>query len=133
MEASRSIRERESSDWAIFAGIVLVIVGTLDALWGLAAILENKNVIVGGNGVIISNAKTWGWVYLILGSLVALTGVGLFARSEAARWAAVFFVSLNAIMQIVWFPAAPLWAFLIIGLDVLILYGLTAGWDEDWD
>ena len=37
---------------------------------------------------------------------------------------------LNAIMQIVWFPAAPLWAFLIIGLDVLILYGLTAGWDE---
>jgi hypothetical protein len=49
-------------------------------------------------------------VYLILGSLVALTGLGLFARSDAARWAAVFFVSLNAIAQIVWFPAAPLWA-----------------------
>ena len=64
----------------------------------MAAILEDKNVIVGGNGVIISNATTWGWVYLILGSLVALTGVGLFARSDAARWAAsVFFVSLNAI------------------------------------
>ncbi|MGZ5357004.1 MAG: DUF7144 family membrane protein [Solirubrobacterales bacterium] len=133
MEASRSTSEREPSDWAIFAGIILVVVGSLDALWGLAAILENDNVIVGGNGVIISNATTWGWVYLILGSLVVLTGVGLFARSDAARWAAVFFVSLNAIAQIVWFPAAPLWAFLIIGLDVLILYGLTAGWNEDWD
>jgi hypothetical protein len=83
--------------------------------------------------VIISNATTWGWVYLILGLLVALTGVGLLAGSEAARWAGVFFVSLNAIAQIVWFPAAPLWAFLIIILDVMIIYGLTAGWNEDWD
>jgi hypothetical protein len=73
----------------------LLIVGSLGAFWGLAAILEDKNVIVGGNGVIIANATTWGWVYLILGSLVALTGVGLFVRSEAARWAAIFFVSLN--------------------------------------
>jgi hypothetical protein len=117
----------------VFAGFVLLVVGSLDALWGLAAILEDKNVIVGGNGVIISDATTWGWVYLILGLLVAATGVGLFARSNPARWAAVFFVSLNAIAQIVWFPAAPLWAFLIIILDVLIIYGLTAGWDEDWD
>ena len=133
METSRSVPETEPSGWAVFAGFVLLIVGSLDALWGLAAILEDKNVIVGGNGVIISNATTWGWVYLILGSLVALTGVGLFARSDAARWAAVFFVSLNAIAQIVWFPAAPLWAFLIIILDVMIIYGLTEGWNEDWD
>jgi hypothetical protein len=130
MEASRSVRETEPSGWAVFAGVTLLIVGSLDALWGLAAILEDKNVIVGGNGVIISNATTWGWVYLILGLLVAATGVGLFARSEAARWAAVFVVSLNAIAQIVWFPSAPLWAFLIISLDVIIIYGLTAGWEE---
>ena len=31
------------------------------------------------------------------------------------------------------FPAAPLWAFLIIILDVMIIYGLTAGWNENWD
>ena len=85
MEASRSVPEREPSGWAVFAGITLLIVGSLDAFWGLAAILEDKNVIVGGNGVIIYDATTWGWVYLFLGSLVALTGVGLLARSEAAR------------------------------------------------
>ena len=91
MEASRSVPEGQPSGWAVFAGFVLLVVGSLDALWGLAAILEDKNVIVGGNGVIIS---------------------------------------VNAIAQIVWFPAAPLWAFLIIILDVLIIYGLTAGWEE---
>jgi hypothetical protein len=130
MEASRSVRETVPSGWAVFAGFVLLIVGSLDALWGLAAILEDKNVIVGGNGVIISDATTWGWVYLILGLLVAATGVGLLAGNETARWAGVFFVSLNAIAQIVWFPAAPLWAFLIIILDMLIIYGLTVGWEE---
>ena len=37
--------------------------------------------------------------------------------------------SINAITQIVWFPAAPLWAFLIILLDVTIIYQLTARWN----
>jgi hypothetical protein len=41
----------------------------------------------------------------------------------------VFFVAVNAIAQIVWFPAAPLWAFLIIILDVVIIYQLTARWE----
>jgi hypothetical protein len=61
---------------------------------------------------------------------VALTGLGLFAGSSGARLAAVFFVSVNAVAQIVWFPAAPLWAFLIILLEVTIIYQLTARWES---
>ena len=129
MEAARSAPERQPSGWAIFAGVVLFIVGSLDALWGLAAVLNDQIVIVGGHGAIVADITTWGWVHLILGSLMALTGLGLFAGSSAARWAAVFFVAVNAIAQIVWFPAAPLWAFLIIILYVTIIYQLTARWE----
>ncbi len=129
MEAARSVPERQPSGWAIFAGVVLFIVGSLDALWGLAAVLNNQIIVVGGHGAIVANITTWGWVHLILGSLMALTGLGLFVGSSAARWAAVFFVAVNAITQIVWFPAAPLWAFLIIILDVTIIYQLTARWE----
>ena len=55
--------------------------------------------------------------------------------NEAARWLGIFFVGVNAISQIVWFPAAPLWAFLLIILDVMIIYQLTARWDAQarWD
>lgn len=42
----------------------------------------------------------------------------------------VFFVSVNAVTKNVWFPAAPLWAFLIILLDVTIIYQLTARWAD---
>jgi hypothetical protein len=125
MEVS-SYPEREQSGWEIFTGVLLIIIGSLDALWGLAAILNNDIVIVGGHGAILANITTWGWVHLILGSLIALTGVGLFAGSNGARLAALLFVTVNAILQIVWFPAAPLWAFLIIILDVVIIYQLTA-------
>jgi hypothetical protein len=129
-EHARRVESRQPTGWTVFAGAVMLIVGSLDALYGLAAILNDEVVIVGGQGVIIADVTTWGWIHLILGSMVAATGLGLFAAAESARWAAVFFVSLNAVSQIVWFPAAPLWAFLMILLDVAILYQLTARWEE---
>jgi hypothetical protein len=129
MEARRSVSERQPTGWTYFAGCILFIVGSLDALWGLAAILNGDVVIVGGHGAIIADVTTWGWVHLILGSIMALTGLGLFAGSSGARGLAVLFVSINAIAQIVWFPAAPLWAFLMIVLDIVIIYQLTARWE----
>jgi energy-converting hydrogenase Eha subunit E len=119
------------SGWIAFAGVMMVILGSLDALWGLAAILNDEVVVVGGNGALIFDITTWGWVHLILGLAVALTGVGLITGNSAARVAGIFFVAVNAIAQIVWFPAAPLWAFLLIVLDTVIIYQLTVNWSAD--
>ncbi|MGN6256299.1 MAG: DUF7144 family membrane protein [Solirubrobacterales bacterium] len=126
----RYLEERQPTGWTLFAGVLLLLVGSLDALYGLAAILNNEIVIVGGQGVIIADVTTWGWIHLILGSIVAATGLGLFAGANAARFAAIFFVTVNAVAQIVWFPAAPLWAFLMIILDVTIIYQLSVRWEE---
>jgi hypothetical protein len=126
---SNGVQERQPTGWTVFAGMVLVIVGSLDALWGLAGVLNDQVLVVGGHGAIIADVTTWGWVHLILGSIIALTGMALFTGNSTARWLAVFFVTINAILQIVWFPLAPLWAFLIILLDVTIIYHLTARWD----
>jgi hypothetical protein len=130
MNAADGVPERQPSGWTVFTGMVLLIVGSLDALFGLAAILNNDIVVVGGHGVIVADITTWGWVHLILGSIVALTGVLLFTGSPTARVLAIVFVSINAVSQIVWFPLAPLWAFLLILLDVTLIYQLTARWDE---
>jgi hypothetical protein len=110
---------------------MMVILGSLDAFWGLAGIVNDEVVVVGGSGALIFDITTWGWVHLILGSLVALTGVGLMTGNSAARVAGLFFVAINAIAQIVWFPAAPLWAFLMIILDTVIIYQLTVNWSAE--
>jgi hypothetical protein len=129
-ERRRQVAERQPTGWTYFAGVLLLIVGSLDALWGLAAVLNDDIVFVGGEGVIVADVTTWGWVHLILGSVVACTGLGLFTGAEWARFTALFFITINAVTQIVWFPAAPLWAFLMILLDVAIIYQLTARWEE---
>ena len=126
---------RGDSGWAAFAGVIMVIVGSLDALWGLGGILNDDVVVVGGHGALVADITTWGWVHLLLGLAIALTGVGLLVGNPFARWLGVIFVTINAISQIVWFPAAPLWAFLLIILDVVIIFQLTARWSAQaaWD
>ncbi len=133
MEAGPGSRQpvgSENSTWIAFAGVMMVILGSLDVIWGLAAILNDEVVVVGGNGALILDITTWGWVQLILGAVVGLTGLGLIVGNEVARVLGIFLLAINAVLQVVWFPAAPLWAFLMIILDVVIIYQLTVNWTE---
>jgi hypothetical protein len=47
-----------------------------------------------------------------------------------ARWTAVVLAALSAILQVGVLPAFPLWALIVIALDVLVIYGLTARWEH---
>jgi hypothetical protein len=116
--------------WAVFAGVILVILGSLNFFWGLAGILEDENLIVGGEGVIIVDLTAWGWASLILGAIQVVVGFGLFAAQGWARWAGVFFAALAAIGQIGIVTAFPIWSFIVILLSVLVIYNLTARWEE---
>jgi len=108
----------------------MVMVGFLNFFYGLAAIVNDEVVVVGGHGAIIADLTTWGWVTLILAVVLVLTGFGLFAGATWARVVGVAIVTLNAIEQVWIFPAAPLWALIVILLDVVILYNLTARWSD---
>ncbi|HKZ13743.1 MAG TPA: hypothetical protein VJL81_07860 [Solirubrobacterales bacterium] len=128
---TRSSREKaDARGWVVFAAVMMLVIGGLDFLWGLAAVLNNEVVVVGGHGVIVADISTWGWVTLIFGVILVLTGIGLFAQNEVARFAAVFLIAFGAVLQLAWFPAAPLWTLLIVGLSVVLIYQLTAHWME---
>jgi hypothetical protein len=116
----------EPTGWVIFAGVIMI--GFLNFFYGLAAVLNDDVVVVGGHGAIIADLTTWGWVTMLIAGILVLTGWGLLAGAEWARWVGVLVVGLNAIEQVWIFPAAPLWAFLVIVLDVIIIYNLTARW-----
>jgi hypothetical protein len=133
MEAGQSTRPPKGgvhSNWIAFAGVMMIILGSLDAIWGLAAILNDEVVVVGGNGALIFDITTWGWVQLFLGVLIGLTGLGLIVGNAVARVLGISLLTINAVMQVVWFPAAPLWAFLMIILDAVIIYQLMVNWSE---
>jgi hypothetical protein len=126
--ARRARETAEPGGWIVFAACVLFIAGSLDALWGLAGVLNDEVVTVGGAGVIVWDFTVWGWVHLILGIVMVATALGLFAMADWARWAGVVLAILSAILQIGVITAFPLWAFLVIVLDVIVIYQLTARW-----
>jgi hypothetical protein len=106
-----------------------MILGCLNFFWGLAGILEDENLVVGGKGVIVLDFTAWGWATLILGAIQVLVGLGLLAAQGWARWAGVFFAALGAIGQIGAFTAFPIWSLTVILLAVLVIYNLTARWE----
>jgi hypothetical protein len=119
------------SGWAAFAGIVLLLVGAFNVIFGLTAIFEDEALTADGGRVIVWDLTAWGWIHLVLGLVQVLAGLGLFAGREWARWAAIVFAMLNAIGQVAFITVFPLWTILVITLDLIVIYQLTARWERD--
>ena len=118
------------SGWAFFVGILRFMVGVFNIIWGLTALFNDEALTVGEQGLIVWDFTAWGWIHLLLGILMIGTALGLFAAQSWARWTAVFFVMVNAFGQVAWMSTYPLWSVLIITLDIIIIYQLTARWDR---
>jgi hypothetical protein len=119
------------SGWAFFAGILLFMIGVFNIIWGLTALLNDTAVTVGQQGLIVWDLTAWGWIHLILGVVLIATGLGLFGGKGWARWMAILFAMLSAFAQIAWMATYPIWSILIITLDIIIIYQLTARWEMD--
>jgi len=120
------------SGWIGFAGWLMIMVGTLDFFEGLIAIIRGKYYVLAPSQIVIFDVKTWGWLTLLWGIVVALAGFGLLARAGWARWATIVFGSLNVLAQLGFVGSAqyPLWALTIVTLSIVVLYALIVHWDE---
>jgi len=118
--------------WIVFAGFVVIIVGVMDALQGFIAILADEYVVATPKGLALFDVTAWGWTSLIWGGVLILAGLGLLGGAGWARWLAIFGVGINAIQQVAFlsnYPQAyPLWNILIVALNIVVLFALTARW-----
>jgi hypothetical protein len=111
--------------WITFAAIMLGLVGTFNVLEGILAI-ANSRVYTANQTFVFSDLNTWGWIVLFLGVFQLIAAFSLFGGSEMARWFGVFVAGVNAIGQLYYVPAFPIWSLLMFSVDVLIIYGLVA-------
>lgn len=118
-------RRREGYGLIIFAAALLLTVGFFNIIEGIAAIARSHVFVLNAHYV-IGDLRTWGWVALILGSLQVVSGLGVLAANQIARWTAVGLIGLNAIAQMFFMPGYPLWSIMIIAVDVVALWGLCA-------
>jgi hypothetical protein len=118
--------------WIVFAAIVLLMVGAMDVLQGFVAIFQDEYVVATRKGLALVDVTTWGWITALWGVLIFFAGLGLLNGAGWARWLSIVGVGVNAIQQVAFmanFPQAyPLWNILIVTLNVLVLFALTARW-----
>lgn len=117
--------EERGQGWVMFAAALLLTLGTLNVIDGIAAI-GKSHFYVGNAHYVFGDLKTWGWVALCLGALQLLIGVGMFAKNQFARWTGVAVLGLNAIAQLLMMPAYPFWSLSIFAVDIVAMYGLIA-------
>ena len=70
------MNSKSMAGWIAFAGMLLLIVGSIDFFQGLIALFEDEYFVVTRSGFLVVDLTSWGWIMLIWGELLALAGVG---------------------------------------------------------
>jgi hypothetical protein len=115
-----------------FAGMLLLILGGLDMLQGLVAIIRDQYYFSGNRGSLVIDVSQWGWIMLIWGAVLAFIGWGLLSGASWARWLAILGIGLNflAVLSFNGGYDFTLWSLLAVALNVLVLWALTVRWDD---
>jgi hypothetical protein len=117
------------SGWAIggltFAAAMLMLIGGFQVFAGLAAIFNDEFFVIGRNYTFDLDVTAWGWIHLLLGILLLVTGWALFAGKAWAAVTAIVLAMLSALDNFFFIPYYPWWSLLIIALDIWVIWALT--------
>jgi hypothetical protein len=121
--------EREATGWVgwiMFASVLMILAGVMNAVQGLIAIVNDDWVVWGNRADLYIDLTAWGWVHFLLGIVLLLAGIGVLSGNILARSVAVVVAGVSIIANFLWLPAYPVWALTIIAVDVFVIYALTA-------
>jgi hypothetical protein len=122
--AERATPHAEGSGWIVFAGSMLLILATLNIIYGIGAI-DDSTFFVNDAKYVFSDLNTWGWIVLLTGCAQMLCAFGIWARNNVATFAGIAFAGLNAIVQLLMIPAYPFLAVSLFAVNILVIYGLA--------
>jgi hypothetical protein len=121
--------ERETTGWVgwiIFASVLMILAGIMNATQGLIAVINDEWVVWGNRADLYLDLSAWGWVHLVVGIVLFLAGVGVLSGNVLARSVAVVVAGVSIVANFLFIPAYPVWALTVIAIDVFVIYALTA-------
>lgn len=113
--------------WVVFAGVMLMMVGTFQVIAGLAALFQKDYyVVTQTNNLLVHVDYTgWGWIHLALGGLAILAGFSVLTGHLWARVFAIIAAFGGALANIAFLNASPVWCTIMIAVDVLVIYAVA--------
>ena len=116
--------------WILFAGTMLLLVGCLNLIYGIAAI-SNSTFFVADIKYVFGNLNTWGWVLTVVGVAQIVISYGVFTLTEWGRWLGIIAAGLNMLVQFVAISSHPFLSIMIFFIDVIIIWGLLTYGGKD--
>lgn len=109
---------------ALFVAILLLIVGTLDIIYGIGAVSNAR--FVSGTQYVFTNLHTWGWITIIVGAIEVIAGFSLMSGGAFGRVIGIFAASIGALEALlsVGGGAHPWWDLATFAVCVYIAHGL---------
>jgi|SRR4051794_8381466 hypothetical protein len=127
--AYSKVDRQQTTGWVgfvVFAGIMLMMLGSLHVIEGFVALVKDEYYLVGSSGLVLSMDFTaWGWTHLIIGILAVGAGVGVLAGQTWARVFGIAIAVLSVLANVLFVSAYPIWSIIVIALDVLVIYALA--------
>jgi hypothetical protein len=118
--------ENRGEGWVLFAGVMIMIAGFLNAIYGIAGIDSSSAFVGGSHYVIFDNLSTWGWIHLLIGIVQLFAAFSIWNRNPFGRVIGIASASISAIAILMFSNAFPFVAFGIFIIDLLVIYGLVA-------
>jgi hypothetical protein len=109
----------------LLAAVLLAVAGTLNVIYGIAAISDSK-FFVGQTHYVFSNLHTWGWITVGLGVIQLTGGFSLLAGGIYGRVVGITAASIGAIGALLSVGGRyPFWSLGIFALCVVVIHGLV--------
>jgi hypothetical protein len=130
MEASstsggrRAAAQTAMGGWYAFGGLLLVLVGAINALQGFIAIFKDDYFAVTKGGLLFADFSAWGGFFLALGIIEIFVGLGILNLKTWARVLGVVLLMFNTITQFAFIAAFPIWTLASIALNITVIFAL---------
>ena len=112
--------------WIIFASIMLFLIGTLQVITGLIALFNDDYYLVTSRDLIINlDFTAWGWTDLLIGVVYLFAGGGVLSGRLWARIVGIAVAFVGIVVNVAFLYSIPVWAVIMITVDVLVIYALT--------
>lgn len=119
-----------ASGLALFGGVILILGGAFQAAQGLSAIREDNLYGAVDDFVYQTDLSVWGWVHVVIGVLGILIGAAIIAKKRWAYGFGILIASMSAFANFLSLPNYPVWAIVIIALDIAVLWALSTLFDS---
>ncbi|MBR8742603.1 hypothetical protein [Nocardiopsis sp. MG754419] len=119
---------RPANGWQYFVCTLLIVIGAINIIQALTAILTPVFFLASESQMLVLGYEGWGLLLGVWGVLMIAAGAAVLSGRTWARVFGIILASVNALAQLAFLIAMPLWSAIVIAIDILVIYGLTAGW-----